>query len=66
MQFLRSKACQTDSHNALMPDDESMPCSAIMSLLAPDGVTVPLRLARENDKNKLRQQQQHECESTFV
>lgn len=33
-----------------MPDDEFMPCSAIISLLAPAGVTSPMRLARENNK----------------
>ncbi len=51
MQFPFSKACQTNSHNASVPNDEFMPCSVIISLLAPTGVTFPLRLARENDKN---------------
>ncbi len=51
MQFPFSKACQTNSHNASVPNDEFMLCSVIISLLAPTGVTFPLRLARENDKN---------------
>ncbi len=61
MQFPFFKACQINSHNASVPNDEFMLCSVIISLLAPTGVTFPLRLARGNDKNNTNN---NTCEST--